>query len=81
MADNPAQLNPLTAVLTSMGGSAIGDQAGDALSQVLVWSIGLCTANPVPTGVVSAFHTLCVLTCTGLALLAHWYFAKVKANE
>lgn len=81
MADNPVQLNPGTAVLTAMGGSAIGDQVGDALSNVLIWVVGLSCHCPVPPVVSGGFHTLCVFACTGLAMLTHYYFAKMKANE
>lgn len=80
MADNPVQLNPTTAAVTAMGGSAIGDQAGDALSNVLAWLITLSCHCQVPTGVLTAFHTLCVLTTTGLAIAVHFYFARMKAN-
>lgn len=79
--DNPVQLNPGTAALTAMGGSAVGDQAGDALSNVFTWLVSIGCHCPLPVGVIGAFHTLCVLSVTGLAIVGHYYFAKMKANE
>lgn len=62
--------------LTGLGSSAMGDQIGDALSQILSWGIAVkCQCAPPPE-ISSAFHTLCISLVVGIAFYIHYRFAR-----
>lgn len=65
--------------LTGLGSSAMGDQIGDALSQVLAWIVAVqCNCAP-PAQVISGFHTLCVALVVGIAFYIHYRFARTTS--
>lgn len=66
--------------LTGLGGSAMGDQIGDSLAEVLSWFVAVrCQCAPPPE-VIKGFHTLCVAIVVGAAFYVHYRFARATAQ-
>lgn len=67
-------------VMTGMGSSAIGDQLGDAISQLISWVIAVhCNCVP-PDKVISSVHTICVVLIVSLAYTVHYLILKHKES-
>lgn len=72
----PTQASFLPMAITGIGSSLGGDKLGDALAEILAWTVAYkCQCVP-PEKVISAFHTLCVMLVVGLAFLIHYLVIK-----
>ena len=79
MADNqPTQVSFAPMAATALVSSSVGDQVGNALADVLCWMIQVGFNASPPTGVIGAFHTLCVFACVGASLGVHYFLIKSK---
>lgn len=68
---------PLAA--TALVSAGVGDQVGDAVSDILNWWITLSCHCLPPDAVTRGVHTICVLGVMGLAMTFHYYL--VKSNQ
>ena len=79
MPDNqPVQVSFAPMAATAVGSSALGDQVGNALADVLVWVVQVSLNSVPPASVVSAFHSLCVFSVVALSLTVHYFILKTK---
>ena len=83
MTDQTNQIKPcssfLPVAITGVGSSAIGDQIGNALADVLVWAFTQGFHCSIPATVVGAFHTLCVALVVVAAYIIH--FKVIKSQQ
>jgi len=71
----PVLLGAKAMTMTAVGSSAAGDQAGNAMANIITWLISLaCKCDP-PAAVLGGIHTLCVMGVVGGACYAHYKFA------
>lgn len=62
--------------LTGLGSSAMGDQIGDSLAEILSWFVAVkCQCSP-PVEVIKGFHSLCVALVVGIAFYVHYRLVR-----
>lgn len=66
--------------LTGIGSSALGDQIGDSLAEILSWFVAVkCQCAP-PAEVIKGFHTLCVALVVIIAFYVHYRFVRNQTS-
>lgn len=83
MSDDPK--TPVTSTflpmaMTGFGSAVGGDQAADAISQLVAWFMAVhCNCAP-PDKVISAVHSLSIIICMALAYTIHYLILKRRES-
>lgn len=72
----PTEVPIGTMALTGLGSSALGDQIGDSMAEILSWFVAVhCQCAPPPE-VIRGFHSICVAIVVGIAFYVHYLFSR-----